>query len=89
MVSKLSGDSTCLISCECRKSSLPPDRVLRRLRKEDWLHFSLLNHSSSILKKRVVVIGSMTPWVETLCLALGADSVTTLEVYSIYFLLMM
>jgi hypothetical protein len=56
--------------------------MLLKLRKDDWLHFALLGHLADVAGKRVVVVGSVSPWVETLCLALGAASVTTVEVSS-------
>lgn len=60
------------------------EALVQKLRKTDWLHFALLNHTESIEGKRVVVVGSISPWVETLLLAVGASSVTTVEVLTIY-----
>lgn len=57
-----------------------PELMLLKLRKDDWLHYAMLNYTGDIIGKRVVVVGSVTPWVETLCLAVGAASVTTVEV---------
>ncbi len=37
------------------------------------------NNNTNNKKKRVLVIGSETPWVEAICLGLGAAHVTTLE----------
>lgn len=55
------------------------EAMLMKLRKEDWLYFALLDYESTLKDKRVAVIGSISPWVETLCLALGVGSVTTVE----------
>jgi hypothetical protein len=66
-----------------KSRDISPEVMLLKLRKDDWLHFALLNYTASdIVGKRVVVVGSITPWVETLCLAVGAASVTTVEVCS-------
>lgn len=63
-----------------KSRDVAPEVMLLKLRKDDWLHFALLNYTAEIVGKRVVVVGSISPWVETLCLAVGAASVTTVEV---------
>ena len=63
-----------------KSREVSPEVMLLKLRKDDWLHFALLNYTAEVVGKRVVVVGSVSPWVETLALALGAASVTTLEV---------
>ena len=63
-------------------NGLPHDVLVQRLRKTDWLHYALLNYTESVVGKRVVVVGSRSPWVETLLRAVGATAVTTVEVHS-------
>jgi SAM-dependent methyltransferase len=58
---------------------LPADVILRQLRKEDWIYYALLNHTSSVINARVGVIGSSSPWVEALLLSIGAAEVVTIE----------
>lgn len=43
-----------------------------------YLHDALL-HIGGLKGKRVVVVGSLTPWYESVALAAGAESVTTIE----------
>lgn len=56
-----------------------PDLLLRQLRKEDWIYFALLNYTIPLENSSVAIIGSTSPWVESLVLSLGASHVTTLE----------
>ena len=43
------------------------------------LYETMKLYKSKIVGRRVLVIGSQTPWVESLALSLGAKHVTTLE----------
>ncbi len=43
-----------------------------------YLH-DALQHIGGLAGKRVVVVGSLTPWYESVALAAGAESVTTIE----------
>ena len=43
-----------------------------------YLH-NALQHIGGLSGKRVVVVGSLTPWYESVALAAGAESVTTIE----------
>ena len=43
-----------------------------------YLH-DALQHIGGLSGKRVVVVGSLTPWYESVALAAGAESVTTIE----------
>ncbi|RYG61303.1 hypothetical protein EON64_18670, partial [archaeon] len=44
-----------------------------------WLHVSLLRYRELIAGGRLCVVGSSSPWVEAVALALGAESVVVLE----------
>jgi hypothetical protein len=48
-----------------------------RLHKSFWLLKALISHP--IREKDVVVFGSMEPWFESVCIAAGAKTVTTIE----------
>ena len=48
------------------------------------LYETLDLHRTEIKEKRVLVIGSQTPWVEAVLLAIGAKHVTTLEYNKIH-----
>ena len=68
-------------------SSSPPsssnqnndNSFLNTLHKKDWLYYLLIKYQLNIINKRVGVIGSTDPWIETLVLALDAEEVTTIE----------
>ncbi len=47
-----------------------------------WLVHAL--HRHGVIDMSVVVYGSTSPWYECLLLAMGAHSVTTIEVYNIH-----
>ena len=50
-----------------------------RVHKNDWIYVALMQHRHAIRGKLVVVIGSSEPRIETVALAFGASSVTTIE----------
>jgi hypothetical protein len=56
-----------------------PELLLRQLRKEDWIYYALLNYTIDLQNSSIAIIGSTSPWVESLVLSLGASHVTTLE----------
>lgn len=56
-----------------------PQFLLRQLRKEDWIYLALMNYSQILNQSKALVIGSTSPWVESLLLSFGADEVTTVE----------
>ena len=45
----------------------------------ECLYDTLHGYKDAILDKHVIVVGSETPWVESILLAMGARHVTTLE----------
>lgn len=53
--------------------------LLRQLRKEDWIYYALINYTQLLNHSKILVIGSTSPWVESLLLSLGAEEVTTIE----------
>lgn len=55
-----------------------------KLPKDQWLHYTLLKDdlkyaSVSVNDRRIAVIGSASPWVESILLSLGAKQIVTLE----------
>lgn len=64
---------------DIQKQGFSPNILLAKLKKQDWLYFSLYNYSNLITNSKCVVFGSTNPWVESLCIAYGASSVTTVE----------
>jgi hypothetical protein len=56
-----------------------PRLLLKQLRKEDWIYFALLNYTIPLQNSSVAIIGSSSPWIESLALSLGASHVTTVE----------
>ena len=48
------------------------------------LYETLNHHRNEIKEKRVLVVGSQTPWVEAVLLAIGAKHITTLEYNTIH-----
>jgi len=69
------------------------DQKIKAVKAKDWdriesayggkeaqvLHDTLILYKDKIVGKKALVIGSETPWIEAMILALGADHVTTLE----------
>ena len=69
------------------------DQKIEAVKSKDWngvggayggvdtrvLHDTIDLYKDRVVGKRVLVIGSETPWVESILLALGAEHVTTLE----------
>ena len=57
--------------------------VLHQIQKQHWIIVSLLQledeYSIYLQDKRVLVIGSTEPWLEAICLVLGAAHVTTID----------
>ena len=47
--------------------------------EKEVLYETLLLHKHKVVGKKALVIGSETPWVEAILLAVGAKHVTTLE----------
>ena len=69
------------------------DQKIKAVKSKDWnrvggayggmdtrvLHDTIDLYKDRVVGKRALVIGSETPWVESILLALGAEHVTTLE----------
>ena len=69
------------------------DQKIKAVKSKDWngvggayggldtrvLHDTINLYKDRVVGKRALVIGSETPWVESILLALGAEHVTTLE----------
>ena len=69
------------------------DQKIKAVKAKDWngvggaygggdtrvLHDTIHLYKDKIVGKKALVIGSETPWVEAILLALGAEHVTTLE----------
>lgn len=53
--------------------------VLQQLPKSQWVQFGLFSCRDYIKGKKIGVIGSMEPWVESFLIALGAKEVATIE----------
>jgi SAM-dependent methyltransferase len=62
-----------------QEKNILPTLLLAKLKKEDWLYFALYNYSNLMSNSNCAVFGSTNPWVESLCIASGAASVTTVE----------
>jgi hypothetical protein len=61
-----------------------PMNIIRTLSKEDLLIYTLIKDDFYytklfIINKTVAIIGSMNPWIEALCLSLGASRIVTFE----------
>lgn len=59
--------------------NLSSDLILIKLKKEDWLYYTVLKYKTLLVGRKVIVIGSAHPWVECLALSINVESVTTLE----------
>ena len=75
------------INSKTEQLSLAREEIaLKYIKKEDWLYYALIElgitpeTTQHIMRgKTVAVVGSMSPWVECILLAVGAGHVTTIE----------
>ena len=57
--------------------------VLHQVQKQHWIIIALLQlqeeYSISLKNKNVLIIGSTEPWLESICIVLGASNITTID----------
>lgn len=56
---------------ELTSKQLSPSIILSKLRKEDWIYYALYNFTKELDRSKAAVIGSASPWVECLAIAVG------------------